>query len=82
MGERCIGSEYGFTAVDNQIHEVIVGKNATIFAERSLFPLIESHMARFNRDCCFYICWRRLTLTTGLHQHDWRLWKGLINPIQ
>ncbi|MGD0819040.1 MAG: hypothetical protein ABR986_11705, partial [Methanomassiliicoccales archaeon] len=49
MGERCIGAEYGFTAVDNQIHEVIVGKNATIFAERSLFPLIESHMARFNR---------------------------------
>jgi cobalt/nickel transport system ATP-binding protein len=50
MKERCIGVDYGFDALENCIHDVIVGKNATIFAERSLFPLIESRLAKFERD--------------------------------
>ena len=50
MKERCIAVNYGFDALENCIHDVIVGKNATIFVERSLFPLIGSRLARFNRD--------------------------------
>lgn len=50
LKERCIAVNYGFDALENCIHDVIVGKNATIFAERSLFPLIDSRLARFNRD--------------------------------
>jgi hypothetical protein len=50
MKERCIGVDYGFDALENCIHDVIVGKNATIIAERALFPLIESRLEKFERD--------------------------------
>jgi cobalt/nickel transport system ATP-binding protein len=50
MKERCIGVDYSFDALENCIHDVIVGRNATIFAERALFPLIEARLARFERD--------------------------------
>ena len=50
MKERNIGVDYGFDALENCIHDVIVGKNATIFAERSLFPLIRSRLARFEQE--------------------------------
>ena len=50
MKERCIGVDYGFDALENCIHDVIVGKNATIFAERALFPLIGSRLEKFHRD--------------------------------
>ena len=50
MKERCIGVDYGFDALENCIHDVIVGKNATIFAEKALFPLIESRLAKFEQD--------------------------------
>ncbi len=50
MKERCIGVDYGFDALENCIHDVIVGKNATIFAERALFSLIGSRLEKFHRD--------------------------------
>ena len=50
MKERSISVDYGFDALENCIHDVIVGKNATIFAERALFPLIGSRLAKFDQE--------------------------------
>ncbi|HEY3420901.1 MAG TPA: ATP-binding cassette domain-containing protein [Methanomassiliicoccales archaeon] len=50
MKERSISVDYSFDALENCIHDVITGKDATIFAEKPLFPLIESRLARFNRE--------------------------------
>jgi cobalt/nickel transport system ATP-binding protein len=50
MKDRSLAVDYGFDALENCIHDVIVGRNATIFAERLLFPLVESRLARFNKE--------------------------------